>query len=114
MQRFLVFVLLLAGLGLAGERRIAEFRLPIWRLMLIQAFGRHGQVLSLPTQWSYRPEAEGADVAQDISTATGFAGWKQVRIPTVSASEYDKGGGHGAGCLVELPPADEFRIGRIR
>lgn len=79
------------------RERIAEFRLPIWRLMLIQAFGRHGKVLSLPEQWWYRPGGEDADDAQDFGAATDFGGWQQVRIPIVPASEYYRRSGHGSG-----------------
>jgi hypothetical protein len=77
--------------------RIAEFRLPVWRLMLIQAFGNAGKVKSLPEQWWYRPDGKDGEVAQDFSAATDFDGWKQVRIPTIPATKYDKGSGHGAG-----------------
>ena len=79
------------------ERRIAEFRLPVWRLMLIQAFGTAGKVKSLPEQWWYRPEAEEGEDAQDFATATDFSGWKQVQIPTIPAADYSEGAGHGAG-----------------
>ncbi|MAE66739.1 MAG: hypothetical protein CMJ18_20925 [Phycisphaeraceae bacterium] len=78
-------------------RRIAEFRLPIWRLMLIQAFGRHGKVMSLPQQWWHRQFEEGADDSEDFSATTDFGNWQEVRIPIIPAADYDKGGGLGPG-----------------
>lgn len=81
----------------AQQHRIDEFRLPIWRLMLIQAFGVANKVKSLPEQWAFRADGEGGGKTEGYSTAIDFSDWQQVRIPTIPAAEYGTGGGHGAG-----------------
>lgn len=89
-------------------QRIAEFRMPVWRLMLIQAFGEHGKVRSLPAQWWYRPEEHDGEET-NFSATTDFIGWQEVSIPTIPASDYDKGSGAGAGWYAaqfDMPDTD--------
>ena len=57
------------------EARVAEFRLPVWRLMLTQAFGEAGRIMTLP-QWWHRTDNS------DWRNPADFDGWEQVEIPT--------------------------------
>ena len=74
--------------------RVAEFRLPIWRLMLTQAFGNAGKVISLPEQWWYRPDHDGKDTAPQHTT-TDFDRWN--RVPIAELSPQAAAAGHGPG-----------------
>ena len=76
------------------RERVAEFRLPIWRLMLTAAWGNVGRVKSITEPWSYLPEEDERAAQAPWHEATDFTGWEKVEIPT---RLYTKGRGHGPG-----------------
>lgn len=71
--------------------RVAEFRLPIWRLQLTKAFGEVGKVRSLTDRWRYQAEDAGVEGSLPPDN---FTGWQEVEIPTCL---WTQKGGHGAG-----------------
>ena len=73
------------------RERVAEFRLPVWRLQLSQAFGEAGRVRSLTGRWWHRAEA---DASTDPEPPADFTGWSTVEIPTRLMTNK---GGHGPG-----------------
>ena len=76
------------------RERVAEFRLPIWRLMLIAAYGNAGKVRSLQEQWWYLAEDGERAAEKQWHETTDFTGWKAVEIPT---HLFGRGKGHGPG-----------------
>ena len=76
------------------RQRVARFRMPIWRLMITQAFGEAGRVTSLPEQWWHRTDDGTKAQEQEWHETTDFTGWKQVKIPT---RLFYSGSGLGAG-----------------
>ncbi len=86
--------------------RVSEFRLPIWRLMLTQAFGNAGKVTSLPDEWWYRADDQKKAEQERWHHPTDFSRWNKVSIPT---RLYGDGNGHGAGWYAvnfDMPETD--------
>ena len=64
------------------QARVAEFRLPVWRLMLTRAFGEAGKIATLPRQWLHRADDGDTAASEARRNPTNFDGWDQVEIPT--------------------------------
>ncbi len=81
-----------AAQTLDQKQRVAIFRMPIWKLMLVLAFGEEGKVVSLP-HWSHLPEKDAGD-AGSWYEGTDTDTWQRVEIPI---RPYGSGKGLGAG-----------------
>jgi hypothetical protein len=118
MQRIVVFVLLLTALGLAGERRLAEFRLSKDATATMRGwitdfddqgfrFERFGGGGRMNIRW----EDLVADDARTLRVALGLELTEDERLGLIDGQEiFFKGGGSVRGLLLQRDPDGTHRV----